>query len=195
MINKDTTEHQVSSDIWENLDNLRIDQTANNQGAAKKLLTTVPVRKPGKQDFATVHPSRQITAGLLEIEGTRETYLVLPNVAVELVQGPDYRLATLFQTINRQKILSLWPVYLQEEGRSNDWRTSMLEAAERAVKTWVRVAANMSLGAYEISEALADCGDPVWPEFTFNQILKIAFKNKVIETVDHPAIQSLHGLV
>jgi len=34
----------------------------------------------------------------------------------------------------------------------------------------------MSLGAYEISEAIANYGEPEWPNLTFMDILKIAFK-------------------
>jgi hypothetical protein len=56
------------------------------------------------------------------------------------------------------------------------------------------MAANMSLGAYEISEAIADYGDPVWPEKTFMELLRIAFKNKVIGSPDHAVIQELRGL-
>ena len=67
------------SDIW-SPEALRIDQPFLNVGAAKKLLTTVPVRKPNKQDFVRVHPDvpYRLTVGLIELKENRETYLVLP---------------------------------------------------------------------------------------------------------------------
>ena len=185
----------TKADIW-SPEALRIDQSALNIGAAKKLLTTVPVRKPGKQDFVRVHPGAdyRLTVGLIELKESRETYMVLPAVAQELSES-EYYLATLFLTTSRQKVVTVWPVKAQTEGgKSNDWHSSAAEAVERAMNTWVRMAANMSLGAYEISEAIADYGNPVWPDLSFMQILKIAFKNRLIDTPEHPVIQVLRGL-
>jgi len=182
-------------DMW-SPEALRIDQSALNIGAAKKLLTTVPVRKPGKQDFVRVHPGSdyRLTVGLIELKDSRETYMVMPAVAQELSES-EYYLATLYLTISRQKVLSVWPVKIStESGKPNDWHTSAADAAERAMTVWIRMAANMSLGAYEISEAIAEYGEPVWPDLSFMQILKIAFKNRVIDSAEHPVIQSLRGL-
>ena len=102
---------------------------------------------------------------------------------------------TLYLTINRQKVLSVWPVKLPAvDGRVNEWHASAAAAAERAMKNWIRLAANMSLGAYEISEAIADYGQPEWPNLPFREILKIAFKNRLIDSSDHAVIQQLRGL-
>jgi hypothetical protein len=183
------------SDIW-SPEALRIDQSVLNTGAAKKLLTTVPVRKPNKQDFVRVHPdpAYRLTVGLIELKDNRETFLVLPAVLQELSEA-EFFLATLYLTINRQKVLSVWPVKVPAtDGRSNDWHTSAAAAAERAMHNWIRLVANMSLGAYEISEAIADYGQPEWPTLPFKEILKIAFKNRLIESSDHAVIQQLRGL-
>ena len=42
------------------LANLRLDQSFVETAGVKKLLTTVPVRKPNPQDFVRVHPDRNI---------------------------------------------------------------------------------------------------------------------------------------
>jgi hypothetical protein len=183
------------SDIW-SPEALRIDQSVLNSGAAKKLLTTVPVRKPNKQDFVRVNPdpAYRLTVGLIELKDTRETFLVLPVVSQELSES-EFFLATLYLTISRQKVLSVWPVKLPAaDGRSNQWHVSAAAAAERAMDNWIRLAANMSLGAYEISEAIANYGQPEWPNLSFMEILKIAFKNRLIESSDHAVIQQLRGL-
>jgi hypothetical protein len=195
-----TNENQRSvptqpSDIW-SPDALRIDQSFLNVGAAKKLLTTVPVRKPNKQDFVRVNPdpAYRLIVGLIELKENREIYLLLPAVLQELSES-EFFLATLYLTINRQRVLSVWPVKLSAaDGRCNEWHTSASAAAERAMHNWIRMAANMGLGAYEISEAIANYGEPEWPEHSFMDILKIAFKNRVIETSEHPVIQQLRGL-
>jgi len=52
----------------------------------------------------------------------------------------------------------------------------------------------MSLGAYEVYRAIRDdLPEPIWPEKSFNEILKIAFQDKYIQTLDHPVIRRLKG--
>ncbi|MGB5832080.1 MAG: hypothetical protein WBG92_08825 [Thiohalocapsa sp.] len=53
--------------------------------------------------------------------------------------------------------------------------------------------ANMGLGAYEVFEASGDLPDPTWPELTFTEILKVAFKGRYITEIDHPVVRRLRG--
>ena len=63
-----------------------------------------------------------------------------------------------------------------------------------AMERWVRVKANMSLGAYEIFEAASTIADPQWPELTFQEFLRIAFRDRLVDRLDHPVIKRLRGL-
>jgi hypothetical protein len=63
------------------------------------------------------------------------------------------------------------------------------------MEKWIRVTANMSLGAYEIFEATSVLSDPTWPDLPFHEILKVAFRDRFVETLDHPLIQRLKGKV
>jgi hypothetical protein len=51
----------------------------------------------------------------------------------------------------------------------------------------------MSLRAYEIFEAESAIPDPVWPELSFEAIYRIAFKDRLIASADHPVIKRLRG--
>jgi hypothetical protein len=53
----------------------------------------------------------------------------------------------------------------------------------------------MSLGAYEIFEASGDLPEPVWPDISFEEILKIAFRDHIVNSLDHPLVQRLQGVV
>ena len=53
----------------------------------------------------------------------------------------------------------------------------------------------MSLGAYEIFEASGDLPEPVWPDYSFEEILKIAFRDRIVDRPDHPLVQRLQGAV
>jgi len=120
---------------------LRLDQSFADTVGVKKLLTTVPVRKPNRQDFVRVHPDpkyRLTPAAIIEVKEDREIYLITPNMA-QVLPG-EFSTATLYLAINRQGVSFLWPVKLPNpDGKHNEWHRSAAEAAERAMGKWVRV--------------------------------------------------------
>jgi hypothetical protein len=174
---------------------LRLDQNFSSV-AVKKLITTVPVAKPNKQDFVRVHPDPEyrLTIALIELKDDREIYAVAGQEVLTILQN-EWFSATLYLTINRQGVVRLWPVKLPAaDGRRLAWHDSAAEAAELAMKKWIRVVPNMSLGAYEITEAVVPIPDPEWPALTMHEILKVAFRDRLINDVSHPVVQRLHGL-
>jgi len=62
-----------------------------------------------------------------------------------------------------------------------------------AMERWVRVASDMSVGAYQAYEATGDLPEPEWPEHSFEEIVTIAFKGKIIDSSDHPIVRRLRG--
>jgi hypothetical protein len=173
---------------------LRLGQDFLDRVGVKKAILTVPVRKPNRQEFVRVHPdeSMRLETAVLELKEDRETYLVDPALWTEL--PGEIVPKVLFTTVNRQGVLSLWTIRLPgSDGRLDAWNQSALEAARMAMKTWVRVAANMSLGGYEVWEATGDIPEPDWPELSFQEILSIAFKDKFIRDLNHPAVRRLRG--
>ena len=53
--------------------------------------------------------------------------------------------------------------------------------------------ANMPAGTYDVLEAAGQFPEPVWPEVSLQQLLEIAFKGRVIDTMDHPVLRRLRG--
>lgn len=175
---------------------LRLSQNFGESAGVKKLVTTIPVRKPNKQDFIRVHadPAYRLETAVLEFKEERETYLVAPELWPEL--PGELTPKVLFTAINRQKVLFVWPIRLPgEDGRHDEWNASALEAAQMAQMDWIRISANMSLGAYEIYQATGDLPEPEWPEMNFSKILETAFKGRFITDLDHPALRRLRGEV
>ena len=58
-----------------NPEELRLTQDFGAELGVKRALVTVPVRKPGKQDFFRVHPDEdyQLQTAVIEVKGERET--------------------------------------------------------------------------------------------------------------------------
>jgi hypothetical protein len=182
-------------DAFSNLDNLRLTQDFAATVGVKKLLTTIPVRRPSPQDFVRVNadPAYREAFPAVELKDERELYVVNRNMQAEL--STECVSATLFTAINRQGVVSLWPVRLPgPDGKTNEWWRSAREAAELAMTKWVRIKANMSLGAYEIFSAESVMQDPTWPDLPFNELLRIAFRDRIISSPEHPVVKRLRGL-
>ena len=178
-------------------ENLRLSQDFNEVVPVKKLLETVPVGRFNKQDFFRIRPEPEyrLDVGLLELKEERESYVVAPSLQSELAD--EFDPATLFVGINRKGVIRIIPVKLPRDDRrgKNEWASSLRSGVERAMTQWVRVTPNMSLGAYEIAVALNGLPDPVWPDVSMRELLKIALKGGgLIDRADHPVILQLRGL-
>ena len=161
----------------------------------EKVLITVPFRKPNKDEFFRVHPSHQhrLDVSLVEFKTERELFVVTEAIEpafIELVTP-----ARLFLCVNRQGTTFIWPAKLPTGDRRNDaWRVSALETAAIAETHWTRVHADMNLGAYQPFKARTDLGEPQWRSESFTAILKLALKDRVVATMDHPAVKQHLGL-
>lgn len=183
-----------TEDAW-NLDALRLSQDFDAEVGGKKLLTTVSVRKPKRQEFVRVHPDPawQLPAALLEVEEDRESYLVA--AALQQALKGEVQPVDLVTAMNRSGLLFLWPVKRAKEGkRDNAWLTSAQAGARLAQKHWVKVASNRDLAAYEIIQAAGHYPDPEWPaDLVFDDLVKLAFKDHVIRDMQHPVLRRLRG--
>jgi hypothetical protein len=185
----------VQTSPFDDLEGLRL-PPENEILGAKKTIMSVPVGKPDRQHFVRVHPDPEyrFDSALLELKLDREIYLVMPQVALE-IPGEYFR-ATVFTCINRQGNVSLWPIRLPDpDGRQLEWHRTAREAAEMAMKRWLRVVANRSIGAYDVYEATGNIPEPEWPDIGFKELLKIAFRDRLIDNPHHPVLKRLRGAV
>jgi hypothetical protein len=177
------------------LDGLRLSQNFVETAGVRRLLTTVPVRRPNPQDFVRVHAGGDYRMDVLmvDLKDEREHFLVRPELAGEL--AGETVMKSLFAAISRQGVVFLWPVHIPlADGKQLEWWRSQREAAELAMSRWIRVKANMSLGAYEMFEAQGVMSEPTWPDASFQELIRIAFRDRMIDRVDHPVIRRLRGL-
>ncbi len=170
-----------------------------NYGATlgvKKLLTIVPVGRPKKPQFFRTHISDEMTfpAMILENKESRESYVVVPEVAQEISEL--VRPVMLHAAIDRQNNVFLIPVPLPgEDGTRNPWHESLAQAVEHAKQKWIRIAANMHAGGYDVYEAEGELPEPEWPEHEIEALVQVAFRAKIITSLDHPVVQSLLGKI
>jgi hypothetical protein len=177
------------------LASMRLDQSFLQTAGVKKLLVTVPVGRPNKQDFIRVNPDPAFRTelALVELKEDREIYALLPHIAREL--PGEYSLCTIFTCVNRQGTCFLWPVKLPKpDGKVIEWHRAAMEAATIAMTKWIRVVPNLDLGSYDLLEAVGALSEPKWPDKTFEELVLLGFRGKIVDSLDHVLIKKLHGL-
>jgi hypothetical protein len=179
-----------------NLNRLRLSQNFADLVGVKKQLLVVPVRKPDRQWFVRVRPEPEwtFTTATLTVKEERgsETYIV-DRALWEFLPG-ELVPTLLVVGITRQNALFVWPLRLPgADGRSDAWGRSALAAADLAKREWVRVAANMATGMYDVSSASADLPEPDWPDVNFQRVIDLAFQGRFIQSADHPVVRKLRG--
>lgn len=186
---------QPHQNIFADLSALRI-PVGLNLSSGTELLSKVPVRKPSKQEFIRVNPAEDMMLPTVVYEDSqeRETFLVAPNMMPFM--GDQLKAAVLVVAMNRQDVTFIWPVKIANDNTSkNDWQETALQGCQLAKKRWVRMSADMALGAYRLFEAQGELSEPNWTDKPLNELLEVAFRGKVIDTEDHPVVRRLRGLV
>jgi len=162
----------------------------------RKVISTIPCRKPGKSEWFMVRAGEEwrLQTAVLEVENgvDRATYLVSKNLWTDL--HGEIVPALVLTCTNRAGDLFLWRVKLPgPDGRSNTWTESALRIAQAAETSWCRMVSDTSNGHYTHFEPAAELPAPKWPDLVFNEILRIAFRDRYIETPDHPILRQLRG--
>jgi hypothetical protein len=189
------SQNSTTASVFDNLEAIRLSPEAAATAGAVEVLRHVPVRKPSRTEFVRVHPdaNMQIATGVFVDREEREVFFVAPELRAEL--AGELKPILLVTAITRQGVVLLWPVALPDEsGRRNAWAETAREACELAKSSWVRLVADMSLGAYRVYEAEGQLSEPVWPDKPLPELLKLGFKDRIIDSGDHPVIKRLRGL-
>ncbi len=177
-------------------ESLRLGTDYSEGLGVRKVISTIPNRKPNKSEWFRVRPGDEwrVETAVLELEKgvERSTYLVAQSLRVDLCG--EITPAMLLTCVNRAGDLFLWRVKLPgPDGRSNTWTDSALQIAKAAETTWCRMVSDMNNGIYTHFEPRHDLPDPKWPAISFREIIRIAFRDRMIDSLDHPVLRDLRG--
>lgn len=183
-------ESPEQDDPWD-VSRLRLAQDFTSERGTK-VVTRVAVKRPNRQEYFRVRGGEdwRLTTRVLRHEESREDYLVDPLLwaSLELETKP----VTLFTAITRGGKVFLWPCAVPSIDRPNLWHQTALDAALRAIQAWVRLTPDQDSGQYDLFVAEYDF-IPDWPALSFKELLKLAFQDRFIRSLDHPVVQQLHG--
>jgi hypothetical protein len=177
------------------LSDIRMDQDFDSRAAVTKVITRIPVERPSKKTFIRVHPEEDwsLEVWMLQLEEEGEIYIVHPDT-VQYAEGL-VEPTILYTAITRNGDIFLLPVKRPgPDGKSNSWHESRMHAAQLAKHRWVKIVANKPVSAYDIFEAKGNIPEPEWPsDMTFEDLLNIAFKDRIVKGHDHPVLRRLRG--
>jgi len=181
-----------------NLEALKLNVGFGDGLPEKKKLTTVLVCKPPKQTYIRVHPDSEweLKTAVLELKADGETYLVAKHLWEELQNEITPKI--ILSAITRQNTFFLWPIRLpKEDGWLDSWNRSAIECAKLAQIKWVRIQSDKDAQSYSpfVAENQDNLPDPEWPDIGFDALLKLAFKDFYIDSMDHLVIKKLRGIV
>jgi hypothetical protein len=166
--------------------------------AVEKILTTVPVKRPSKDQYFRIHSGSDFTLDTYVLEHERDmertTYLVAPALRAQLADR--VRKVRIFTAIDKRGNISLWAVKLPAADGSasaRSWHQSALHAAEQAKTLWVKIQGNKAIGAYDVIVAKGDLGDPSWPDHSLQELIKVAFRDRFIDSLDHSVVREING--
>jgi hypothetical protein len=170
----------------------RLPQNFTQVGLVEKR-AGIRLGKPTKHSFFRVNPSPdyQFETRVLEYGENRDLYLVSPELCDEI--PTLLRVVTLRLYVTLDGVIGIWPLPIPDELRPNRWHISALEIALKAEESWVRMAANMAAGEYDYVIALNPPAVVKWPTKTFDELIREAFKGRIIDTPDHPVLRALRG--
>jgi hypothetical protein len=159
----------------------------------------VSLRKPNDKEFIRVsqNPGEIMPFDILEIDDNTK-YIVTPAAMAAINKLHDEmgqvmiktKRVMMHLTVNMDGIGFLWPITVTDA--ENTWIESANNCASIAKNQWIRIVSNNNAKRYDFHPANKNAGVvPKWPKETFIEMLNLAFKSKVIRSLDHPAIKQL----
>ena len=127
-----------------------------------------------------------------------KTFYVRPGteVATVLAERDRLRDAILVLGVVRHGSHFVWELKLPN-GRyeiGDKWAQSRIEIAKTAQSKWLKPITNMSAGGYDYEEPVDSFEDPDWTQVDFNDSIRAACKDRIIETLEHEAVAEALGL-
>jgi hypothetical protein len=163
-----------------------------------RILTDLPVRSAPNDTFVRIHPSDkyQFSPWVIDLKSEQETYLVQPPLYPALIGESTFKRKHIHLAVTKQSAHFLWAVRCppDDDQPPDKWMKTPLEALRLAKNEWTRIYWDASTRQHRLGRS-EDPQEPDWwvTKYTFPELLKIAFKDYIIDSLDHPVIRRLKG--
>lgn len=182
--------------VFDDLASLRKEQKLTVK--RKAVLVNVTVGRPADNVHFRAHPQHELDGAtvLRDSDSGRAIYFVVPGMRTHPKVAPRIRRVTLALICTWPgNVPIIWPVPIVEEGRREFkvWKSARA-AYNLSREHWTQIVWNEEKSDYDVETTDGISSEPVWPEKTFEELLKIGFDGKIIDNEDHPYVRRLRGL-
>lgn len=189
----ETKQTQTDNRVTEGMFSLDQFAMAGDQFSDDELVQgPLTVRNPGKMEFFKVcdAPGCRVRVCILNDQRNETTYLVSPALRSTL-EG-DVATAELVLVANQDGEQFLWlaktPAFDGEH-----YGTTRMAAISLAKTAWIRIRSRADRKGYDIIHAAGQFPDPQWPTKTLDELCHEAFADRLVTSLDHPALRRLRG--
>jgi hypothetical protein len=162
----------------------------------QKHLTELAVTTPNKAWWVRRHPDPEYAfdAWVIELKDEQETYLVLPHLWPALTGEATFKPKTFYLAVTMQGKPFLWGVRrpADDTKEPDRWMRAPLAAVNLAKEKWTRITWNEVTRQHDV-KTCESTAEPEWPDLPLRELLKLAFKDYVIDNLDHPVLRRLRG--
>jgi hypothetical protein len=165
--------------------------------SVRKRLVDIPARTPHDEWFVrtSVNPAHSGTLPLYwDKVGSGRPFLI--DEAVQDYFGNKVRNNWCVLSVTRQLTYFLWCSPLEDEdGVWNSWHESAHDMKTIAAESWIKVVSNKQKGGYDPIDFVGPVPppEPEWPNLTWEEIVRLAFRRHLVETDNHPLIRRRLG--
>lgn len=156
----------------------------------------VKYRKPPSDAFFMVHsdPAYTITIGTLELTGRDEAFFVDPSLWAALAGEKHFSYRRLHCCVTVAGDVFLWGLRIPDpDKKEQQWVKIPWCAAEDAKSGWVRLYWDESQRKHRVKVAKSQHSVPQWPRESLKELMKLAFSDSLIMSLDHPVLRRLRG--
>lgn len=164
-------------------------------GDLPETLTAIIVGKPPKKEYVrfTADP-KYILRGAHTLDDGDDKHLVHRTLCAHEYLRDDLVRADLFLGITEEGRVFFGSVPTPgEDGTRYAAHESLYQAVRLAQAGWRRIRWSMTLKQYVALPACGQIPEPKWPTMPLTELLKIAFRGRMITTLDHPVVRKLQG--
>jgi hypothetical protein len=192
VVGESTPPHANS--IFDDLDQLRKASKITVQ--RKTVLVNVTVDKPANCVYFRAHPTWHLEdTTVIKDPDSGVYYFVNPPMRRHPKLAPRLRRVILGAiALWPADVVQIWPVPLP--GLKSDFKAwqSARAAYELSRDCWVQMVWSDETSNYMIETAEGIDHQPIWPDKSFNELLKLGFADKIIDSEEHAYVRQLRGL-
>jgi hypothetical protein len=178
--------------VFDDLAGLRKAQKLTVQ--RKTVLVNVTVDKPPSDTYFRAHPDWKLDDATV-IKADRGYLFVVPAMRGYPKLVDRLRKVTLAAIITwPANEVRIWPVPILGDREFKVWKSARA-AFELSLTQWTQIVWSEERSDYVVETAEGIDHAPVWPQKTFEELLKVGFDGKIIDNEDHPYVRQLRGIL